>query len=347
MEKIKDFWNNKTEQEKRKIIVYSVAGLLSFLLIIAVVLLNGGNNEQTVSEISNPDAKEAQKYNSRTEANQLGRKDSSSMNSSLDNLFGSSEPEPVDDFYYDNSGGAYQEPTYQEPSYSIQRQPSSNRSSGGSGYNSHNTYGDYSMWQGSEPKNNSIGYTEIQSYPDKKQPNANRTEINNPEPVSAYEEPFSNYPSEKKLSDGTQIRAKLISQGYVNSGRSLSFVLLEPSVINGVQTAKGQVVTGVASENNGRLNVNFSTIKVKNKIVPAQIQLYGSDGVLGLPISGGENTGSNMNNVGGRARDVASSQVNRIPVVGGIIGSAIGAGSRTADNRIKLSSNIECIIVVY
>ena len=74
--------------------------------------------------------------------------------------------------------------------------------------------------------------------------------------------------------------------------------------------------------------------------------MFGSDGIAGLPVSG-----SNSNNMGNeatnRGKDMVRDQVNRIPVIGGIISSAVGSGNRTADNKIKLSNNIECIIVNY
>lgn len=347
MEKIKHFWRGKSELERRKIIVYSVAGLFSFLLILGVVAWSGSDGETNVAEISNPDAVEAKKYNSRTEANQLGRKDTMSLNSALDHLFGDSRSEGSKDALSDISGGTYQESTYSEPVYSVQ--PSSAARSGGNNYNSHSTYGDYSMWQGQEPKNNSIGYTEIRNYQAPKEETVSPlSDDQHPVKNNGYVQPFSSYPSEKRITDGKQVRAKLISHGYATPGRSLSFVLLEPAVINNVETAKGQIVTGVASENNGRLDVNFSTVKIKNKIIPAQLQLYGSDGMLGLPISGGISSDNTTSAVGNRARDMVGNQASRIPVLGGIIGGTISSsGSRSSDNRIKLSANVECTIVVF
>lgn len=348
MEKIREFWNNKSNAERRKIIVYAIAGVVCVGLFALVIAFNSTSTEKEVSDFSNPDAKEVAKYNSRTEANNLGKKDSADLNLAMDDLFGESqETAPV-----------YQEPTtYYEPNYSSSpnteyQQPaysSPQSSSGGGSHNKHSTYGDYSMWQGEEPKNNSVGYTN-KNVPKTTKGNRKNSEPEYTEiPTPTYQEPsYSNSiaSTTQSLSQGKQIRAKLISQGYATPGRSLSFVLLEATKIGNENIAKGQVITGVSSEENNRLMVNFSSIKVKNKIVPVQMQLFGSDGMAGLPVSG-----SNSNNMGNeatnRGKDMVRDQVNRIPVIGGIISSAVGSGNRTADNKIKLSNNIECIIVNY
>ena len=90
MEQLKQFWEIKSNEERRKIIVYAIASLLAVFLLVGVYVLNSGDEKVAVDEISNPDAKEAQKYNSRTEANQLGKKDSSKLNTAMDDLFGKS-----------------------------------------------------------------------------------------------------------------------------------------------------------------------------------------------------------------------------------------------------------------
>lgn len=339
MEKLKDFWNSKTGEERRKIVVYSIAGIFAVMLLCGVYLLNTGDSIQRVDEISNPDAKEAQKYNSRTEANQLGKKDSINLNTALDGLFGSSEVSHD----IENIDGAtevgYAEPLYTEPNYV--KNSSAQHQVGG--YSSHSTYGDYSMWQTEEPKNNSIGYTEIRSAPSKsssskESPRNDFLEVS--EPVYSIPE-LVDTPAPRNITNGKQIRAKLLSKGYFQSGRTLSFVLLEPTNIGGVAAPKGQIVTGVAAEQNNRLVVDFSTVKIKNKIVPARLKLFGSDGMAGLPIAG--STHSTDTKVESRVL----SEATRIPVVGGIVASVSGAIGRQAENRVQLTSNVECIIVNY
>ena len=54
----------------------------------------------------------------------------------------------------------------------------------------------------------------------------------------------------------------MITQGYASNGKSISFVLLEPTTIAGKKTKKGQIITGIAKEDRNRLSVSFSEIKI-------------------------------------------------------------------------------------
>ena len=57
----------------------------------------------------------------------------------------------------------------------------------------------------------------------------------------------------------------MITQGYASNGKSISFVLLEPTTIAGKKTKKGQIITGIAKEDRNRLSVSFSEIKIDNQ----------------------------------------------------------------------------------
>lgn len=350
MEKIKEFWNSKTDEERRKYIVYTVFGIVSILLFVGVYALNSKDDKQVVSEISNPDAKEAQKYNSRAEANQLGTKDSTSMNTAMDGIFGSSSSDEIQADTY--SQPTYTEPTYTEPTYTPPNynnsggggRSGSGRSSGGN-YNSHSTYGDYSMWQAEEPQNNSIEYTEVKNpqSPKKQQKIASKTATASYDEVPTYSQP-SYGGNERKINQGTKVRAKLVSKGYATNGRSLSFVLLDPVTIGGEQAKKGQVITGNAVVDSERLIVRFGTIKVNGKTVNANALLLGYDGQEGLPVRGSSNR--NGSEVGDMVRNEAQGTVSQIPIVGGILSRATsGSGSRNNDSKIELPNNVECSIM--
>ena len=343
MEQLKQFWERKTNEDRRKIMVYSIATFVAIFLLVGVYSLNSTDQKVAVDEISNPDAKEAQKYNSRTEANQLGKKDSTSLNTALDDLFGPSGNAEIEYFSESKEVGhpnfQYMEPTYSEPNYSSSGQ----KQNAVGTYNSHSTYGDYSMWQAEEPKNNSIAYTEVKNYPVAPKAKSEKESLESDFKVtteSEYIPPNYNLPSiQKGIDVAKQIKAKLLSRGYMSSGRTLSFVLLESTKIGALTVPKGQIVTGVAAEQNNRLLVNFSTIKVKNKIVPVQFQLYGSDGMAGLPIAAGSQN-TNMENK-------VLNETSRIPVIGGVINSVGNSMSKQPENRIKLTSNVECILVNF
>ena len=114
--------------------------------------------------------------------------------------------------------------------------------------------------------------------------------------------------------------------------------MLEPTTIAGKKTKKGQVITGTAKEQNNRLSVNFSEVKIDGQRYPVSMQLIGFDGYEGFPIS----TNATENN--SQIKDRAINETNRIPVVGGVI-STITA--KKVDNRLKLGENVECTIAIF
>ena len=340
---VKFDFKNLTKEQKEKGIGYSFVGLVVIGFFVYGISNYTSDEETTVDEFTTPQS-ELTQYNNKTDAiNKKAQDNTSDGNLAMQFSNDSTKLDhgvnfdALDQQIANAGNNSGSQPTFSPA-------PSSSGSSGSSNHNQHSTYGDYSMWQAEEPKNNSVGYTNTKGAPittKKRSADPVYTEI----PTSTYQEPTYQAQS-KDLSQGKQIRAKLISQGYATPGRSISFVLLEATKIGNENVPKGQVITGVSSEENNRLMVNFSSIKVKNKIIRVQMQLFGSDGMAGLPVSG-----SNSNNVGNeatsRGKDMVRDQVNRIPVIGGIISSAVGSGNRTADNKIKLSNNIECIIVNY
>ena len=102
--------------------------------------------------------------------------------------------------------------------------------------NSHNVYGDYSMWENKEPSNSRIGYSS-------KKRNTEQTRASEPPKFETVAEPNYNLstpsysaPTEKKHSQVAQAKGKLISQGYATNNKSISFVILESFTLNGAYT---------------------------------------------------------------------------------------------------------------
>ena len=55
MEAVKNFWETKSSADKRKYIVYAVAGVVCILLLVIVVALNSKDTTKEVSDFSNPE----------------------------------------------------------------------------------------------------------------------------------------------------------------------------------------------------------------------------------------------------------------------------------------------------
>lgn len=214
--------------------------------------------------------------------------------------------------------------------------------------NTHNVYGDYSMWENKEPSNSRIGYSS-------KKKNVETSRSSEPPKFETIAEPNYSQPSpsystpvEKKSTQIAETNGKLISQGYASNNKSISFVILETFSLKGEQIPKGKsYAVGTIKMENNRLYARINSIKANGKVYPVSGKIVGFDGDDGLPISAGDDSGG----VDGKGivRDEAVNQVGRIPVVGGIIRRVTsGSGnSRAEADKVALSNNIECRIVIY
>jgi len=337
MEKLKDLWKNQSEDQRRKIIAYSIVGFLGIGMFYGVYLIKGKDKNQKVEALSNPYAKAGKNYNSRLEANQMDKKDTVNINMAIDEIFGTSKPEPKVE-----EKNIVSTETYYEPDYSHPVATQSNSQNYGGGRSSYsqpvNHYSDF--------KNNDSEFYEEKTSSRIQQIKKKASNTKKSNYKSSLQELDENIATEQyqekvvkpEIKTG-QIKARLLSQGYVNTGKSISFVLLEKAELQAQTIKKGQIITGVAQEQNNRLLVKFSTIKVNGKIIPVDMQLYGSDGMEGLPISATE---QNQNN---RTSSIVSNTLGNIPVVGGIANDAIQNNSNNRKSNIKLTPNISCTIL--
>lgn len=338
MEKLKDLWKNQSEDQRRKIIAYSIVGFLGIGMFYGVYLIKGKDKNQKVEALSNPDAKAGKNYNSRLEANQMDKKDTVNINMAIDEIFGTTKPEPKVEEKNEVSSETYYEPDYSEPVTS--NSYSQNFSGGGSSYSQPvNHYPDYRNNDSEfneEPKNN----VRISKTKKKTVNPENDIYQNSITELNEYTSKNPNYkPIVQQEKKTIQIKARLLSQGFVNTGKSISFVLIEKAELQGKTTNKGQIITGIAQEQNNRLLVKFSTIKVDGEIIPVDMTLYGSDGMEGLPISATE---QNQNS---RTSSIVTNTLGNIPVVGGIANDAIQNNSNNRKSNIKLTPNISCTIL--
>ncbi|MFN3021831.1 conjugative transposon protein TraM [Chryseobacterium sp. TY3] len=339
MEKLKEIWKTQSEDQRRKIIAYSIVGVIGCGMFYGVYLIKGKDKTQKVEALSNPDAKAGKKYNSRLEANQMDKKDTANINMAIDEIFGTSKPDSKVEEKNEISNETYYEPDYSQ-SYQQSQNTNQNYIGGGSSYSQPvNHYPDYR-------NNDSEFYEELKnnvriSKTKKKTVNPENDMYQNS--IKELNEYTSTDPTYKPITQQEkktiQIKARLLSQGYVNTGKSISFVLLEKAVLQGHTVNKGQILTGIAQEQNNRLLVKFSTIKVNEKIIPVEMHLYGSDGMEGLPISATEQNQSN------RASSIISNTLGNIPIVGGIANDAIKSNSNDRRSNIKLTPNISCTIL--
>lgn len=348
-------FKNISPEDRNKYIAIGVFGLV-FIGIMTYGISNYTTEEKTeeVTEFTSPQAEQS-KYNTKLDA--LNPKSPEQSSNSLEYTFS-----PTDQ---NNQSGSDPDFTQLDKQLSelgsgkgIEQNSGSNSmsstgtSSSPSTSNSHNVYGNYSMWQDKEPSNSKIGYSskkkpvESSANPVRSTSTPSYSEVISSQSEPAYKEPsFPSY-EEKKGIAIAQVKAKLISQGYASNNRSMSFVILENFTLNGETIPKGKsYAVGSMKLEDDRIFAKISTIKANGKTYAVSGKILGHDGEDGLPLVINEDS---ENRTGGIIKDEAVRQVGgRIPIVGGIISRASAGSSNSRTNKISLSGNIECTIVIY
>jgi len=82
------------------------------------------------------------------------------------------------------------------------------------------------------------------------------------------------------------IRAVVQADQTIVSGGSIVLRLTHDALINGVNIPRDDLIYGVVSLTGERLNVNVSSIRIKNGIYPVALQLFDQDGLPGIHVPG-------------------------------------------------------------
>lgn len=150
---------------------------------------------------------------------------------------------------------------------------------------------------------------------------------------------------QRNYQESREISAKIVSTGNVKSGSTIRVMLQEKAVLSFKVIPSGTVITGEVSFDKNRMKVTFSTIRLKNEIVSVNLDLYASDGLLGLPIDGESHTREAEDS----GLDEAVSATGRLGRIVGGVGKTIGSVSksirRSRDESVNLGNNISCILL--
>lgn len=340
---------NISTEDRNKYFAYGVFGLaICGILIYGISNYTSDDKTEETVEFSNPEAEQS-KYNSKLEA--INPKSPQQTSNALENTFAPSEETQA------NNDVDFQTLDRQLSELGsgknvINNEPKPTQSGAPLGpSNSHDVYGNYSMWQDKEPSNSKIGYssnknTIAPSTSPRQASKPSYSEVSSTPLEQTYKEPlFSTY-TEKQAANIAQVTSKLISQGEASNNRSISFVILENFTLKGETISKGKsyAIGSIQIENN-RIYAKIHTIRANGKIYNVSGKILGYDGDEGLPLS--VNEGSGESNAGEVIKDEAGRLINSVPVVGGMISRATSRGSRNKLNKISLSGNIECQIIIY
>lgn len=336
---------NISAEDKQKFIFMGVVLLIAGGIFTYAITNSTDNNEEDIVEkIENPQA-DLQEYNSKLEA--LNPKDKGSEVNSLEQTFDNSSTE--------------EETRVNEPSFSdLDRQiaglnnPTSSNSIPQQSQpvsNSHQVYGDYNMWQTSEPSNSNIGYSGNKGggYNRPKVVKASRAttydvqEESYTSQTNSYTSPIVERKEQKVQQQVKQVSAQLISKGEIVEGRTLSFALKEPVEIDGQKLNKNFIIQGKAHFDGNRLMVNFNAIKVNGKLKFVNIRLFDENGYEGLGISG-PTSGNSDGVIADVSNDVMNQTVGRIPIIGGAI--AKNSKSQTSQQRSVTAQSAQVYLLI-
>lgn len=142
---------------------------------------------------------------------------------------------------------------------------------------------------------------------------------------------------QSQYKESEYIQAKIISTGKIKPGQTIYLMLQEDAVLSFRKIPRGTRIGGVVRMNDNRMTVEFSSINLKGEILDVTLDLYGTDGILGLPVSGEDVTRE--------AKDEGINEaISRTGRVGRVIGSIGQSLRRTKDNSVDLGNNISCIL---
>ena len=89
---------------------------------------------------------------------------------------------------------------------------------------------------------------------------------------------------QSQYEETAEFSAMIMSSGMVKSGETITIITKEDAYLNFEKIPKGTTMAGIVSFGDNRLQVSFSTIRLKKKIVKVNLSLYGLDGLEGLPV---------------------------------------------------------------
>lgn len=148
-------------------------------------------------------------------------------------------------------------------------------------------------------------------------------------------------------SSGGSYKGVVHGSQTVISGQSATFrTTQEITTHSGIIIPKNTLITGRAMLNQNRLNVSISSVRVGNEIIPVTLSVYGSDGVLGIPVDVDVSAEAASKEGRGEAIDEAGSVVKGSGIGGRIVNSvtkvatsAAKAAKRETEQEIKLIDN--------
>lgn len=142
---------------------------------------------------------------------------------------------------------------------------------------------------------------------------------------------------QSQYKESEYIQAKIVSTGKIKAGQTIYLMLQEDAVLSFRKVPRGTRIGGVVRMNDNRMTVEFSSFNLKGEVIDVTLDLYGTDGILGLPVSGEDVTREAKD-------DGINEAISHTGRAGRFIGSITKSLQRTKDNSVDLGNNISCIL---
>ena len=139
----------------------------------------------------------------------------------------------------------------------------------------------------------------------------------------------------------SEFSAMIMTSGMVRSGQTILLITKEDAYINFEKVPKGTTIAGTTSFNENRLQVSFSTIRLKKKIIKVDLTLYSLDGLQGLPV-GSDLTNKSISDTGfdeATSENITGTRLERIGK------SLLKSGKQRQEMKVDLGRDIMCILV--
>lgn len=138
-----------------------------------------------------------------------------------------------------------------------------------------------------------------------------------------------------------EFSAMIMSSGMIRPGQTITLITKEDAYISFEKIPKGTTIAGTVSFSDNRLQVSFSTIRIKKKIVKVSLTLYSLDGLAGLPV-GTDLSNKDISDTGfeeATSENVTGTRLERIGK------SLLKGAKQRRDVKVDLGRDIMCILV--
>lgn len=140
---------------------------------------------------------------------------------------------------------------------------------------------------------------------------------------------------------GKTLKGAVYGTQEIRRNQTARFRTTEDAEINGVKVPKNTIINGVVTINQNRLNVQINSIRIANEILPVRMQMYGSDGVQGIPLD----VDITSKTAGNEATEEALNQAKEITSRTGLIGRTIGNMATTVVKATKSEKDVSVTLL--